>query len=194
MLKGYEVGLPLTASFEFIQVIQGKPTLSPRGVLALIHQSNAAEVRTTRLTDNGLFIGYECWMKRHDSGFEYTVRFTMDDAKRADLVRPESGWEHYPENMCLWRSVGFCADVAVPDIIGGMRRVDEYDAPITPDGDLVEAEYVIAIAPPPTLDALVAQFGADAILAASGGAIPATAEELSIVAAALATPAENSDE
>jgi hypothetical protein len=34
MLKGYELGLSVTASFEFIHVIQGKPGLSPRGALA----------------------------------------------------------------------------------------------------------------------------------------------------------------
>ena len=39
MAKGYEMGLTLTASFEFITVIQGKPTLTPRGALALVQQS-----------------------------------------------------------------------------------------------------------------------------------------------------------
>ena len=29
MLKGYELGLSLTASFEFIHVIDGKPSVSP---------------------------------------------------------------------------------------------------------------------------------------------------------------------
>jgi hypothetical protein len=29
MLKGYELGLGLTASFEFVQVVQGRPALSP---------------------------------------------------------------------------------------------------------------------------------------------------------------------
>ena len=36
MLKGYELGLGLTASFEFVQVVEGRPALSPRGMLALI--------------------------------------------------------------------------------------------------------------------------------------------------------------
>jgi len=39
MLKGFELGLSLTASFEFVQVIQGHVGLSPRGALALIQQS-----------------------------------------------------------------------------------------------------------------------------------------------------------
>lgn len=30
MLKGYELGLGVTSSFEFIHVIEGKPSLSPR--------------------------------------------------------------------------------------------------------------------------------------------------------------------
>ena len=31
MLKGYEMGLGLSASFEFIHVIDGKPSISPKG-------------------------------------------------------------------------------------------------------------------------------------------------------------------
>src|SRR3990167_3398040 len=39
MLKGYELGLSVTASFEFVQVIQGKPSLSPRGAMAILLSS-----------------------------------------------------------------------------------------------------------------------------------------------------------
>ena len=39
MLKGYELGLSLTASFEFVQVVMGKPAITPRGALAMILNS-----------------------------------------------------------------------------------------------------------------------------------------------------------
>jgi len=108
MLKGYELGLGVTASFEFIQVIQGKPNLSPRGALAILY--NSPEIKTvtiTRLTakDNS-FVGCECFMERK-SGVKYTARFTMEDANRAGLIRAGSTWTTYPEIMCQWRAVGF---------------------------------------------------------------------------------------
>lgn len=142
MLKGYELGLSLSASFEFVHVIQGKPSLSPRGMLALIQESPAlAGMKIQDITDDeGVPKSCEVWMKRQN-GFEYTARFSMDDAKRAGLVKPGGGWGKYPGNMLRWRAVGFCADVVFPDVLGGMKRADELGADLTPDGDVVEGEF-----------------------------------------------------
>src|SRR5271157_3033493 len=83
ILKGYELGLSITASFELVQVVQGKPALSPRGAMALLLNSPAIkEIKITRLVDaKGVYLGHECFMRR-DNGFEYTSRFTLEDAKR----------------------------------------------------------------------------------------------------------------
>ena len=52
MLKGYEIGLGLMASFEFVQVVKGHVGLSPKGALALLHNSPKIEnIKWTRLTD-----------------------------------------------------------------------------------------------------------------------------------------------
>lgn len=131
MLKGYELGLSLTASFEFVQVIQGRPTLSPRGALALIQQSPNFAGMTITDSDDKCTV----WMKRKN-GFEYTTEFTIEQAKKAGLVKKDSGWDKYPANMLRWRAIGYCADVVFPDIIGGMKRADEFGANITPEGDV----------------------------------------------------------
>lgn len=182
MLKGHELGLGLTASFEFIQVIQGKPSLSPRGALALILQSaECAGIEITEQPD-----ACTVTMKRRN-GFSFTTTFTMDDARKAGVVKPDSGWEKYPANMRRWRAVGYCADVVFPDIIGGMKRADEFGAEITPEGDVVEATCWSVVestrqdapqAPQITLEDLVHQYGAENVLQANGGAIPGTLEEL----------------
>ena len=115
MLKGYELGIGITASFELIQVIDGRPSLSPRGALAILQ--NAPEIKSikvTRITDKDeKFVGYECFIER-SNGFSHTSRFTVEDAKRAGLVKPNSNWEKYPENLAMWRAIGFCADVVAP--------------------------------------------------------------------------------
>jgi hypothetical protein len=192
MLAGYELGLPLAASFDLIHVIGGKPSLSPRGALAILHDSPVkADLRIARLEDGkGAFSGYECYAKR-TNGFEFTARFTLEDAKRAGLAKPDSGWAKYPENMCLWRAIGFCADVVFPDVIAGMKFADQYGADLTPEGDIIEGSWST---PPVTngnhaavpewqadLQWLLDQFGADAVLEANGGKIPATAEEVTAV-------------
>jgi hypothetical protein len=190
MLAGYELGLPLAASFDLIHVISNKPSLSPRGALAIIHGSPViAQVKINRLEgDKGAFVGYETYIKRQN-GFEFTARFTLEDAKRAGLIKPDSGWAKYPENMCLWRSVGFAADVVCPDVTAGMKFADQYGADLTPEGDVIEGSWTT---PPPVangnapewqadLQWLLDQFGAETVLQANDGKIPATAEEVTAV-------------
>lgn len=209
MLKGYEMGMGLAASFEFIGVVEGKAALNPRGALAKIHSSPlCAGVKIEDLTDaNGKPSGCRVWMKRADTGFEYTIGWTMDDAVKAGVVKPNSGWDKYPANMLRWRTVGFCADVVFPDLTGGMKRADEFGADLTPDGDVIEgecraapeplppaqgaptvAENRAAAAPVqvPSLDDLVQQYGAETIIVANEGKIPGTDAELAAVAAKLA--------
>lgn len=192
MLKGYELGLSVTASFEFIHVIQGKPGLSPRGALALLHSHPDIEnVIVNKIEEGGKYIGHECTIKRKN-GFSFTARFTLEDARRAGLVRPESGWEKYPEQMCMWRAIGFAADVAAPDITAGltsiMKMPEEMGIALDGSGEIINVQ---AREPEPerkatiTLDDLLTQYGAEAIMEAAGGKIPATQEEVEEVYAKL---------
>lgn len=179
MLKGYEIGLGLTASFEFIHVIGGRPALSPRGALAIIQQSNELEsIKIDDLADATGPTRCRVTMKR-TNGFEYTTEFSMDDAKRAGLVKDSSGWAKYPANMLRWRAIGYCADVVFPDVIGGMKRVDEF-TDVTPDGNTLDAEWntveIISdnnsgsISPTPAeiTAELIAQYGGENALAMFG--------------------------
>jgi len=142
MLKGYELGLSLSASFEFIHVVEGKPGLNPRGALALINGNpELAGLKIEDLSDaDGHPSSCRVWMKRRN-GFEYTVEFSIADAKRAGLVKDRSGWAKYPANMLRWRAVGFCADVVFPDVLGGMKRTDELGGDLTPEGDTIEGSW-----------------------------------------------------
>lgn len=184
MLKGYELGLSITASFEFIQVIDGKPGLAPRGAMALLHSNPLLkEIKITRLENGGKFTGYECFMSRADNGFSHTSRFTLEMAQRAGLVKPNSNWQKYEENMCLWRAVGFCADVVAPDITAGMTTLmkapEMYGVALTESGDVVDVTPVPSALDPiqNELNALITQYGADKILMIYGN-IPASLEQI----------------
>ena len=111
MLKGYELGLGLAASFDLIQVIQGRPALSPRGALALIHGSPLCAC--VEIVDE---LGACTVTMERTNGFSYTLTWTLDDAKQAGLVKAGGGWEKYPANMLRWRAVGFCADVVLQQV------------------------------------------------------------------------------
>lgn len=185
MIKGYELGFSLTASFENIHVIEDKPSLSPKGALAMI--LNSPECAGVKITEDAK--GCTVTMKRRN-GFEYTTTFTLEDARRAELIKPKSGWEKYPANMARWRAVGYCADIVFPDIIGGTKRADEYGADLTPDGDVIEGSWSVGSqqvtsAPAPTvsqkpvltIQSLLATYTPQQIMAANDGKIPATPEE-----------------
>jgi len=204
MLKGFELGFSITASFENIHVIEGKPSLSPRGALALIHGCGelAGITVTDELDAKGAPTACAVTMKRRN-GFEYTARFSMDDAKRAGLVKPNSGWEKYPANMLRYRAIGYAADIVFPDVIGGTKRADEYGADLTADGDVIEGSWQTpqggsqpqqpqqpAASPvsqkPMTLAMLSATYTPSEIMAINGGKIPQTPEECAVVADKLA--------
>jgi len=205
IIKGHYLGFDPAASLEFIQVVDGRPALSPRGMLAILHSHPECEcIKIEDQADaQGNPTACTVYMKRKN-GFEHTITFSMEDATRAGLVKPDSNWKKYPANMLRWRAVGFCADVVFPDIIGGMKRADEFGANISPDGDVVEGTWAeVADAPQATaqpasqpaqiapqakvtLDDLLSKHGAEAIMQAAGGVIPGTDEQLAEVAAKLA--------
>lgn len=191
MAKGHELGLPLTASFEFITVITDKPALIPRGALALIYSSpEYAGIKIDDQSDDkGNPTACVVWMKR-SNGMEYTVKFTMVDANRAGLIKPDSGWTKYPANMLRWRAVGFCSDVVFPDVLGGMKRADEFGVDLTPDGEVITTTWKVQPQTPPAptpaansmiptkIQQLIEVFGADAVLKACGNKMPTTEAEV----------------
>lgn len=134
-----------------------------------------------------------------DNGFSHTERWTLDNAVIAGLMKPDSNWEKYPENMCKWRAIGFCADIAAPDVTAGMVdfmiRPEQFGVRIDDEGNIIEGEQRIVVTseivqdelynektPTVTLAELLDQYSAEEILKANGGTIPGTNEELERVA------------
>lgn len=191
MLKGFELGLPLAASFEFIQVVEGRPTLSPRGALALVLRSGLLAKLDVRESVDSCTV---TMARKGDPPLEYTTSWSIEDAKRAGLYKERGAWAMYPANMCRWRALGFAIDFLFSDVCGGLKRADEFGAAIDPQGDVVaavEGEWrnvpTAEAAPEPTvdLDSLIDRYGADAVIAANGGTIPGTDADVTAVAARL---------
>lgn len=194
MLKGYELGFPMTAAAEYIQVIDKQIGLTPRGALALMH-AHPEIIRSVKVEDlidsNGAYYGCRCTIERHNGNqiSTYTKQFTLDDARTAGLVKPNSNWEKYAQQMCQWRAIGFAADLACPDLLGGltgimkmgetvpMNEVGAFDVqPATVEETPVIVETVSSN-PEINLSQLMAEFDAGAILAANNGVMPRTNAE-----------------
>lgn len=190
MLKGHELGLGFAQSFEFVHVIQGKPTLSPRGALALALASGLVDEMEIIEERDAKGKPFSCTVKGKRGALSYSTSFTMDDARTAGLVKKDGAWETYPANMLKWRAIGFWLDVLFPDTQGGMKRADEFGAWVDDKGDIIDAVTVDEPESSVTVDDLMLEYGADEVMEAivtfNGGAeMPTTAEDVEAVKAIL---------
>ena len=131
MLKGREIGMPVMESFALINVIQGKPTIAPQGMLGLIKRSGQQE--DIQIEDDG----EKCTvtMKRKGES-QHTASFSMGDAKTMGLAGKDN-WNKQPKTMRQWRAIAACARVVFPDIIGGMYLPEEMGVAVNDDGEIV---------------------------------------------------------
>lgn len=122
MLKCWELGFPLSSAADYFDVIEGKPTLKPKGMLAIIHRNRFVFLTIRESTDQ------RCTMHMHraDTGFEYQITLTIQDAKRAGWVKPNGAWEKIPANMLRWRTLGFLAQLVIPDLLAGMYNSADF--------------------------------------------------------------------
>jgi hypothetical protein len=133
MLYGHELGLPITAAFGNIYLIDGKLSIAPKLALGLIYQSGLLTKLDIQEQPNA------CTVTIQRRGQQpYTLTYTLDQAKRAGVVKPGSGWDKYEANMLRWRAIGFCSDIVFPDVIAGLSRADEFGAVIDVEGNVVE--------------------------------------------------------
>lgn len=193
MLKGHELGLPLTSSFDYIHAIQDKLSLSPKGALALIYRSGLLESIEIKHSDDPKSVYVEVAMKRR-GGLSHTRKFSVEDAKTAGIYKNKGGWENYPINMCQWRAVGYCIDVLFPDVTGGLYRFEELGGEITPDGEAIVTEWSVEEPSKPELtinDLLADGYTAEQIMSANNGIIPNTTAECEFVLGRLVDEATN---
>ena len=181
MVKGHELGLGFAQAFEFVHVIQGKPTLSPRGALALALNSGLITEMEIIEERDAKGKPFSCTVIGARGSLKYSASFTMDDAKAAGLIKSGGAWETYPANMLKWRAIGFWLDVLFPDTQGGMKRADEFGARADDKGDIIEAEAV-TVESSVDVQSLIDEFGVNAVMEVItqqfGGNMPTTQDDI----------------
>ena len=145
MLKGFELGISPMQALDGIQVIQGKTTVSPQLMLALINRSGLLE----DLQMDGDSKAYTVTMTRKGRS-SHTEVFTIDNAKAMGLAGKDN-WLKQPAVMLKWRAVSACARVVFPDVIQGMYTPEEMGAEVSEDasGELVIDQAPLAVLPAP---------------------------------------------
>ncbi len=195
IMYGAEVGLSPMTALQRIVVINGKPTLDAQGMAALIRgagHSIMGETSNESATVNG---------KRADNGDTMSVTFTIEDARRAGLVK-NGPWTQYPSSMLWARAVSKLARELFPDVLMGMSYIPEEiggevsgsDITIVgnelkgevagvtigedPDDDVVDGELVD---PTPLVDAGTGEILPEPERVAPPSTLPSTVTELKVV-------------
>lgn len=141
ILTGRELGIGPMAALNNINIIQGKPSVSPQLMLAMINSTREAEDIAIETSDAGAV----CTIKRRGRT-AYTAKFGPKEAKAMGLDGKDN-YKKQAATMYQWRAVAAAARATFPDVILGMYTPDELGAVTTEDGEVVEQSPAIQAQP-----------------------------------------------
>ena len=118
--KGQEVGLGPMAALQSICIINGRPSIHSAGYWSIIVNHPLCEEFSELAPHEALEKGYgECTIRRRGLKQPVTRRFTMEEAKKAELINKDN-WKHYPGDMLMHRARHRAGDAAIPEAAQGL--------------------------------------------------------------------------
>lgn len=147
-----ELGLPImTCLFGGMKPVLGNIEISPRMMNAMVRKAGH-KIEILEST------GDRCILKgtRHDTKESYTCSFTLDDARRAGLVRGGGGYEKWASDMLFARCLSRLSRRLFADVISTAYIEGEISSPLSDAGQLAEEsietviEAVNTVEPPST--------------------------------------------
>lgn len=135
IMTGAELGIGAMAALQTINVIQGKPTVSPQLMLALINRSGQLEDMKIEARADGATVT----MKRRGRS-AFTARFGATEAQSMGLLQKDN-YKKQPATMYQWRAVAMAARAIFPDVILGLYTPEEMGAEVdTETGEIFSPE------------------------------------------------------
>lgn len=124
---GRDVGLPATQAVSWIMIVGGRPSIWGDAALALILASGLLEYREEWYEGREGEDDYTaCFkVKRVGAKQERVSRFSIADAKRAELWGKKGPWSTYPARQMMWRAKGFACRDEFPDVLCGLIFTEE---------------------------------------------------------------------
>lgn len=165
---GYELGLAPMQALQNIAVINGKPSVYGDAMAALVQASPVCEgIDETFEGVEGTGEFAAVCIARRKGRQPVTIKFSVNDAKRAGLWNKQGPWTQYPKRMLQMRARGFALRDAFPDVLKGLISAEEAadypdDAKPRPIKDVtpIPANPLDMIAPPAepieTIEAVIA--------------------------------------
>jgi hypothetical protein len=129
MLIGHDLGLSPTQALMGIYIVEGKPLVGSTLLASFVKRIPGYDYRIVEHDDEHCVIrffvdGKAC---KPDSVF------TIEDARRAGLVKEKSGWTKYPRAMLFARALSQGVRLHMPDATGGVPVYVEGEIEPRPD-------------------------------------------------------------
>jgi hypothetical protein len=118
ILYGRELGMGPMSSMQQINMIKGKPSLSPEAMRARVF-ADGHRIETAEYGDDRVVL-----VGTRTNGATATVTWTLDDARRAGLGQGDN-WKKYPRAMLLARATSELCRLLFPDVISGASYTPE---------------------------------------------------------------------
>lgn len=124
-MTGKELGIGMMESFRSINVILGKPTVSPQLMLALANRTGQLEDIDIDATNERCVVS----IKRKGRK-AHTETFGVSEAKALGLMSKDN-YTKQPATMFKWRALAANLRVIFPDVILGLYTPEEIGAEVT---------------------------------------------------------------
>jgi hypothetical protein len=137
IMAGREIGLGLFESMNGFHIIEGKMTMAANLIATLIKRAPGYDYKVLELTRE------RCEIEFYRDGESLgKSEFTIGDAKKAGLLKPNSNWEKWPQNMVFARAVSNGVRFYCPEVTGGIPvyTPDELGQEVGENGEALNYE------------------------------------------------------
>lgn len=136
---GAELGLPPLQALQGIAVINGRPSVWGDAALGLVLSSGTVELLDEKVEGEGETMVAICRAKRSGRPNIIEHRFSVADAKKANLWGKSGPWSNHPRRMLQMRSRGFVLRDGWSDVLKGLsiREVQQDVEPVDVAGEAI---------------------------------------------------------
>jgi len=124
---GMEVGLSPMQAVQNIAPINGRPAIWGDAMLGLVRASGLLDAIKEEFVGESDQTTAVCSAWRRGEDNPIIGRFSVQDAKRAQLWGKPGPWQQYPRRMLQMRARGFCLRDGFPDVLKGLYAREELE-------------------------------------------------------------------
>lgn len=125
LAAGAEVGLSPMQAIAYVMVVNGRPCLWGDAAIGVVEASGKLEDISETIEGTGEDRVAVCKIARRNRPTPVVSRFSVADARRAQLWNKAGPWTQYPDRMLAMRARGFGLRNAFADVLLGLGIAEE---------------------------------------------------------------------